>query len=102
MDLNYRINMGEVLPVLQDLEMAYIELAKLPDSQELEDFCDAFNDAVLAIGHQAEAMGFYPEEAIGYFKVKSYLEMTNQSVTISKEEYEKLKFDSERLKDLED
>lgn len=102
MNLDYRIDFNDVLPILFALEQLFIELANLQESAELEKFCDIFNETIEIIGVQAENMGFNPKEAIGYFKVKAYLEMSGSYVTITKEEYEKLKFDSERLKDLED
>lgn len=100
MELDYRIDTDEVLPTLQILENVYIDLAQLPDSPELEEFCADFHKAMELIKKNAEAMGFSPEEALGYFKVKAYLEIADTHVTITKDEYDKLKEDSDRLQGL--
>lgn len=100
MDLKYRIDTDSVLPVFHILESVYIDLTKQPESVELYNFCKDFYKSIRVIRSKAESMGFIPDEAVGYFKIKAYLEIAGSHVTIPKEEYDRLKADSERLQDL--
>jgi len=102
MDFKYRISKEEVLEVFQTLNLMYSELVKEGDNPECSLFVNEFLNSLDEISKIAVDFGLTPLEAVGYFKVKSYLEMSGGYVTIPKAEYEDLKADAECYQQLLD
>lgn len=102
MDFSYRINREEVLEVFQTLNLMYSELLSNSGNPDCTVFVDEFLKSLDVISKMATDFGLTPSEAIGYFKVKAYLDMSEGYVTIPKAEYEDLKADAECYQQLLD
>lgn len=102
MDFSYRINQDDVLEVFQTLNLMYAELSANVDNPDCIEFVEEFLKSLEVISKIATNFGLTPSEAVGYFKVKSYLDMSGGYVTIPKAEYEDLKADAECYQQLLD
>lgn len=102
MDFSYRINKEEVMEVFQTLHLMYSELLEKSDDPDCGLFVSEFLKSLDEVEKLSTSFGLTPSEAVGYFKVKSYIDMSGGYVTIPKVVYEDLKADAECYQQLLD
>lgn len=101
MDLSYRFNTKKMEEDFANLDVLFTELRNLPDSEELDEFNKSFYAAFDKVEELCKKYNYNVEQAIGYYKLKAFLAMAEDTVTISRAEYEALQEASFRLAQLD-